>query len=338
MISAPSINDHPTILADWLELEAFSSDDQSANIFLLRDLKDLTQDAEAEDIGDFDADTDAIISRVTDELQQRARVLDSAYPFRVNEAGTILTLEGVGNVGATAYMFCLLMSHVSNSPLLEKLDLNTEARSGRDLFQICATLSAAGWCGGPSISFGWPRSDRSSFVEKLRRVYTEFGDGTPRSEPMPGAPTHIKDGGIDVIAWRRPNDALPGTLYLLGQVASGQNWRDKTVVKDIDLFHWVWFEVPPSSMAQAAMFVPFCFTDTNDEADESVEQEEIIGRMKIITKRFGVFIYRYRLPRFALKAPILAASGVSPIEGLDQFHRVNEWISAFRNRLTGATA
>ena len=36
----------------------------------------------------------------------------------------------------------------------------------------------------------------------------------------PGFPSQLKDGGIDVIAWKDFPDKLPGKLYLLGQCAS----------------------------------------------------------------------------------------------------------------------
>ncbi len=242
------------------------------------------------------------------------------------------------DVGAAVYLFCLLISHVAKSPLLDRFDLTHEARSGRDIFQICATLSAAGYCEGPAISFGWPRRDRAEFAVKLAETYTLFGDGTPRSIPIPAAPKHIKDGGIDVIGWRRTRDGLPGTFYLLGQVASGHNWDTKTVLKDIDKFHWAWFETQPVSQVTGAMFVPFCITDTGEGAGDFSNQAFLISKMQFIAKEFGHFIYRYRLPFFAGKAPALGASGVTPIEGLDEIPRIHEWVNAFRTRLIEASA
>jgi hypothetical protein len=332
LISAPSTEDHPTVLADWLELQALASRDQQARILSLSDLKDITQDSEAEDIADFDADVDAIVSRVTSEIQNRIEILGESYPFRINDDGTLLTLENTHPVGPAVYIFCLLMSHITHSPLLEDFDLATEAQTGRNIFQICATLSAAGWCDGPAVSFGWPRLDQTGFAAKLEQTYAAFGDGKPRATPLPGAAPHIKDGGIDVIAWRPAVDHLPGTFYLLGQVASGHNWKTKTVLKDIDSFHWAWFEIQPTSQATGAMFVPFCVTDPSD-ADNSINQDILISRMQFITKEFGNFIYRYRLPFYAARAPIVFSQGHS-VEGLAEFGRVREWNNALRDRLT----
>jgi hypothetical protein len=333
LISAPSTEDHPTILADWLELQALSSVNRQAQILSLSDVMDVTQDSEAEDIADFDAAIEAVVSRVTSEIEFRIKCLETAYPFEINDAGTLLTVKEQIDTGSIVYLFCLLMSHVSNSVLLERIDLSAEAQSGRDIFQICATLSAAGYCEGPAISFGWPRRDRTGFAEKLAQTYLEFGDGTPRTAPLPAAPDHIKDGGIDVIGWRPARDGLPGTFYLLGQVASGQNWKTKSVLKDIENFHWAWFEVQPASQSTGAMFVPFCITDTEEAAADFPDQDFLISKMQFIAKEFGDFIYRYKLPFFAAKAPALSAAGVAPIEGLNEVPRIEEWVNAIRTRL-----
>jgi hypothetical protein len=336
LISAPSTEDHPTILADWLELLALSSAKRESSILSLGDVADITQDTEAEDIGDFDATVEAIISRVTTEIEDRVRQLRTAYPFEINTAGTVLTLRENINTGAAVYLFCLLISHVSNSSLLDNFDLTNEAQTGRDIFQICATLSAAGYCEGPAVSFGWPRRDRSGFAAKLAETYASFGDGTPRAIPQPAAPERIKDGGIDVIAWRPTTDGLPGTFYLLGQVASGHLWRTKTVLKDIGFFHWAWFEVEPVSLPTGAMFVPFCITDTGESATDFADQAFVINKMQFIVKEFGHFIYRYRLPFYAGKARALWAAGTAPIEGLDEVPRILDWVEKFKVRLLKA--
>lgn len=297
---------------------------------------DITQDEEAEDIADFDAEVEALISRVTTEIETRMRCLEAAYPFKISESGGLLTVNDNFETGGIVYLFCLLMSHVSNSSLLERFDLSSEAQSGRDIFQICATLSASGYSSGPAVSFGWPRRDRTEFAEKLAETYAVFGDGRPRAVPEAGAPDRIKDGGIDVISWRVARDGLPGTYYLLGQVASGQNWKNKTVLKDIERFHWAWFELQPASQPTGAMFVPFCVTEVREATGEFSDHEILVSRMQFIAKEFGDFIYRYKLPYYAGKAPELSAAGVTPIEGLRELPRVHDWVNAFRVRLVEA--
>ena len=64
-----------------------------------------------------------------------------------------------------------------------------------------------------------------------------FGDGTPVETPRPASPDQVKDDGIDVIAWQPSPDGLAGTHYLLGQSASGDNWKDKSIKSDSE--HYV---------------------------------------------------------------------------------------------------
>jgi hypothetical protein len=334
MISAPSIEEHPAVIADWLELTAIAAQSGQSRIFAIADVRDITQDEESEDVGDFDAGNDAIIGRVTTEIISRKEALQDAYPFEVDPSGRVLSVVN-GNadrLGGLVYLACLFMSHVNKSVLLEQFDLASNAQAGRSVFQICSVLAASGWCGGPAISFGWPRLDRSNFAAKLSETYKLFGDGTPRKEPLAAAPAHIKDGGIDVIAWKQTQDGLPGTVYLLGQVASGLNWKDKSVLTDIDSFHWGWFEVQPASPPTGAMFMPFCITDP-EETGDFTEQEVRVNRMQALTKQFGIFQYRYRLPLHADQAIAVHAAGVRPVEGFAEIGLIERWVADFTEKL-----
>lgn len=131
-----------------------------------------------------------------------------------------------------------------------------------------------------------------------------------------------------MVSWRPTSDGLAGTYYLLGQVASGHNWPDKSVLNDINHFHWAWFEVAPASAATGAMFVPFCITEL-EEREGFEEQEVLASKMQSLTKQFGVFLYRYRLPLSADRAAQLSEQGITPIEGLDHVTRIETWITDF---------
>ncbi|MDB6025275.1 MAG: hypothetical protein JWM68_1498 [Verrucomicrobiales bacterium] len=335
LISAPPSQEHPAILADWLELQALASDNRNARVLSVSDVYDITQDTEEEDVGDFDAQSDDLVARVTAEIQRRIVALREAYPFQINDSGTILTWGPEATLGRTVYLFCLMICHVTHSALFENEDLTAEARDGRNLFQVCATIASAGLVHGPSYSFGWPRLDGTGFAEKLAQIYNAFGDGKVRDKPLAAAPP-AKDDGIDVISWRHQPDGLPSTFYVLGQVASGLNWREKTVLKDIERFHWAWFEIAPASPVSGAMFVPFCITDTPAVGGDYDEQDFLVNRLQFIAKEFGLFIYRYRLPLLAHQAEALSQLGAYEVEGIREIGRVADWNDAFIGRLRGA--
>jgi len=337
-LSAPSHEDHPTVLADWIELKALSSEYGRAEISLIRSIIDISQDHEAEDIGDYDAFEDAIVARVAAEFSARQKIIGEAYPFVISDGGSVLKLRDEVQLGGTVYLFCLIMSHAAGTTILPRTVLDGLVDKARDLFQICATLCAAGWCDGPAISFGWPRPDRTKFSEKLAQVFELFGDGKPRAVPPPAAPQHIKDGGIDVIAWRHVPDRMPGTLYMLGQVASGQNWKEKSVLTDIRVFHEMWFEIRPASPCSGAMFIPFCIDAPPEESGEFTEQERLFDKMRWLTTEFGILFYRYRVAHYAARAQQLCDRSISPIERIDDVPLIQAWIRECRNRLMKATA
>lgn len=105
-------------------------------------------------------------------------------------------------------------------------------RALREYFQYIATAAIAGEIGGRAWSFGFPRPDRSRFLEKLTEIWSVLKDGDV--EPDPSAPTSPKDDGVDVFACQEPKDGLPGFLLVAAQVATGKNWREKSILNQVN--------------------------------------------------------------------------------------------------------
>ena len=54
------------------------------------------------------------------------------------------------------------------------------------------------------------------------------------------------DDRVDVFAWREQRDELPGFLLAAAQVATGGDWKDKSILSHIDhVFPRRWFKRPP---------------------------------------------------------------------------------------------
>ena len=196
--------------------------------------------------------------------------------------------------------------------------------------QVCATIAAAGYVEGQAVSFGWPRPGRSSFSKALKAVYADFGDGAPRRKPLPAAPAKIKDGGIDVIAWRPSPDGLPGTHYLLGQVASGHNWKQKSVVEDSRLFHWAWFDIPPATERQHAIFIPFCLEPEHGSIQAGDPRQALAEHIQFLTVTFGVVFYRHRLVAFSARALALHEEGRIALARKDELAALGTWVEGVR--------
>jgi hypothetical protein len=247
-----------------------------------------------EDIADEDARHESLVGSVQSVIAERRKIIGpDDYPFIIDDDGSGMQRAAPVTPAGAIYLFCLFLSHAYDRTIIPKEHAPDITHEVRDLFQICATVAAAGYVEGIATSFGWPRPDSEKFLAALKRIYGMFGDGTPHGAAPIGAPDQVKDDGIDVIAWRPSPDGLPGTHYLLGQVASGNDWQGKSVVNYIDMFHKFWFSTPPASREIPVMFMPFCLEPKAFD-DPSEAQESAVNNMQRLTNFFGVLIYRYR--------------------------------------------
>ena len=97
--------------------------------------------------------------------------------------------------------------------------------------------------------------------KKLSEVWAVLKDGTvnPRTPSAPAAP---KDDQVDVFAWREQPDGLPGFLLVAAQVATGKDWRDKSIKQHVrGVFEKRWFNRPPVTEMVAYHVIPFARPD-----------------------------------------------------------------------------
>lgn len=331
--AAPPSSIISSLLADWLELAAFASHRGQVSVAEINEALEIEEDFEPEKIHFEDNLREERMQVVLAAIEERQRVMEGAYPFRLSNGGYRISLNpDWTNAGGAAYLLCLLLSHTAGEGLLIE-DSLPDLAPARDLFQVCATLCAAGVCGGPAISFGWPRPDKTRFHEKLVEVYKIYGDGQPYPKPPPGSPPQLKDGGIDVIAWSYEPDGRQGTRYLLGQAASGQDWEKKSVRQYIDPFHEFWFEYRPTSKPEAALFIPFCLPESGSEEGYFGQEEAYDGHLRYLISILGTIYYRYRIPWHTARAITLAEEGITPIERLDSVKDVIKWVEDARRLL-----
>ena len=182
----------------------------------------------------------------------------------------------------------------------------------------------AGYENGPSYALGLEPSS-TAFLPRLGEIYAAFGDGTPVTTIPPGAPAMVKDDGVDVIAWKAMPDQRPPASYLLAQVASGNNWRTKSVKVTIDRFHATWFAPAPARDARPAIMIPFCVEGGIDD-DEDLEQEALAMGWRRLVVEFGELFYRYTMPHYAELGLGLHAGGVH-VDMVDWYSRLRDFVS-----------
>jgi hypothetical protein len=237
---------------------------------------------------------------VLDELCSRASVLGEFYPFRIETRGQNWRLvhvedcdEAEAKAARACYVFCLLTSAIRDRRI-QGAGVAPLTLALPNHFQAIATAAAAGVLGGEVVSFGWPRPEGTAFMPALQSVAGMLGMGTPRDTAPLWSNGHEKDSGIDVIAWRDFADFQPGKLVLFGQVASGNNWTEKSVNSDTPRF-LSWFSEHPTKHYIPAIFIPFpqhhgC-TGRNDAAFAAVAHAEAWLR----EQEFGLVIDRLRI-------------------------------------------
>ena len=306
--------------ADYLELTAFFS--EQARSFT-KDLINAKEIGAEKDYGDVDeeiTDREEIVSGAVRRIDGRRHALREAYPFVLDENGDVLTFVGQDpSYGQAAYILSLILSHLKAvSPILDGsivYPTDAEIIELRKFFQYFATAALAAEINGRAWSFGHPRPDKTNFHTKLAEIWGEFRDGI--LQPAIGVPERPQDDQIDVFAARLHPDGLPGFLLAAGQVATGNNWREKSLRNHLDyVFPSRWFGQQPVTIMMCYHIIPFSRPD-----DEFFDDCRILGNV----------LHRLRVPYRVEEAQKLHTQGTA-IEAFDQLTAALEWIKAYAVR------
>lgn len=306
------------LVADVCELSAFFSED---DCFLLSDIRNDIEigNDEYKDVDEHNSGSEAVINCAAGTLERRAHHLGEAYPFELDESGSMLEFKSKdGEWAHYSYMLCLVLSHLKGvTPVLSQAGLLPKNTGDlRKWFQQVAAPALAAEVSGHGWAFGWPRPDASAFLQKLQDIWTEIGDGSVRSSPLSHAPKKVKDDEIDVIAARPHWDGGPGFPIAMAQVASGKNWTSKSVRNAVDnWFFQEWFDVEPESQTTCFHIIPFALT---------VEQ------MARNTRILGHILHRIRLVKLVTDAASGVSDGVVHTEGVDAFEELSVWLERYR--------
>ncbi len=311
--------------ADFLELSAFFAETRSASVLEIKNTIDIGAPEEPDDVDDeMRTGSEEVVSGTANLIETRGSALGPAYPYKLDSCGDMLECMWEGNsLGQTAYIVCLLLSNLQPiSPILGGSHVHPDRADTsrlREYFQYFATAALAAETGGNSWSFGFPRPDHSPFLAKLEEIWRRIGDGYV--EAQVGAPTQPKDDQVDVFAARSHPDQLPGCLLAAAQVATGRNWKAKSLKGRLGAFKSRWFRKQPVTDLLPYMIIPFARTD-----------EEFIDDVRTM----GNVLHRLRVPRRVEEAEQLLRAGIT-IEAYDRLEGAVQWVTAYRGRTGAAT-
>lgn len=312
------------LAADYLELTAFFHSEGQA---FTKDLVNAIEIGANEDYPDVDTEVETreqIASDTATRIEARSRFVGDAYPFELDPDGDVLTYNGEDlTIAQASYLVSLILSHLrSVSPVLDGSPVypsDDEVRNLRQYFQYFATSALAAEVQGQAWSFGHPRPDHTGFFEKLRSIWTVLRDGS--IDPDYSAPGRPQDDQIDVFAWRPHADGNPGFILAAAQVATGDNWRTKSLSGHFPYVFWNrWFGRQPVSQTLNYHIIPFA------RPDDQIRDDVLV---------LGNLLHRTRLPRRVSEAAVLIENGVS-IEAYENLGEAISWLRDYRAR--GLTA
>ena len=163
---------------------------------------------------------------VMESVRRRREMLGGAYPF-----GSALPGLEYRPSSSLVYEFCLA---VCSSPSLTEGAYKSVPR----VFERVACVLAEVYVGfgANSQHLGWPREGDQPrlFRDAMAAVHEETGEwGWGPEDDLPEDPTikDVKDGGLDLLAWKMMDDRV-GSLFFLGHCACGENWQKK--LRDAD--------------------------------------------------------------------------------------------------------
>ena len=302
------------LAADYLELKAVLSKDKFSLSQDIVDAMEMSSDYDFENVTTEIEERERVVTDTIGRMQSRKDILQTSYPFKIDAYGeTISFASEQPNFAHTAYLISLLLSNLRTvSQLLEdfaKYPSASDVRALRGYFQYIATAAIAGEIGGRAWSFGFPRPDRSGFLEKLTEIWSVLKDGDVK--PDLSAPTSPKDDGVDVFACQEPKDGLPGFLLVAAQVATGKDWREKSILTQInDPFTKRWFGRQPVTKMIAYHVIPFARPDIKFRDD---------------VLSLGNLLHRIRIPSRVLKAEKLVRDNIE-VEGFNKLEEASDWV------------
>ncbi len=208
----------------------------------------------------------------------------------------------------TCYLFCLLTSTIRDARITGNIAALRQSMANH--FQAIATDAAAGVLNGQAISFGFPRPSGLGFRAALVEASRQMRLGRPLETPPLHSKRQEKDAGIDVIAWRDFRDGRPSKLVLLGQVASGHNWKEKSVKNDTYRF-FGWFSERPSEHYIPSVFIPFPLHHECQVQAGVTFEDVAVANAYHLERGFGIIVDRLRIVETAAARLAEAHDGTS---------------------------
>jgi hypothetical protein len=255
--------DETSVYADWIECSTLFYGEEISK----SDVKECFSE-----INSFNSETGlSEIDNIWCELGRRKRLLGARYPIKIDGNRIKLSIKSWKDF--VAYSFCSLLSYSkSNKEWMHKY-CNDYQKQG-ELFECISKAALMYFLNDwDTILTGWSKSNPTNIKNKIKDIADALGTTIGQISPD----SDDKDGGVDILCYRKFSDARGNYPVFLIQCATGANWADKRMLDALHLWrHWIYFYSP--DLISRGFAVPFAF------GDETFLQTQIRGNCLVLDR------------------------------------------------------
>lgn len=268
-------------LADFAEWMAWRDGSVSATA-LSRALERVGENDYSDGVPEEDeADQDAEGAYVEIEARDHACGMDASYPFSIGNRGKTLARHSEElNCRQLVYLYLLLATRLNmrDNRVYAEID-------GAHLFEkLCASV-ARSYLGkrAESMVFG-ATSGSGGFRARVACLCRQLGEG---GGVRCGVSPKVRDGKLDVVAWKPFADSWQGKLIIFGQCKTGTDYRDMLTHLQPDAFCAKWLREKPPVVPVRAFFVSEALSRSGASSqrrwyDSSVDAGLLFDRCRIV--------------------------------------------------------
>jgi len=255
-----------TVYADWVECSALFHDGSISKA----DVKDCFSEIDSHD-------SDSMSSTVADiwsEIERRKRILRQCCPVSIN--GNRITAENWHDY--TAYSFCLLLSYSKSNREWEQKFCKDYQTQGALFERISAAALINIFKNWEVKQTGWSKTIPVGIKKKIQQIIIDLGEEKGLDDPRP----IDKDGGVDILCYRKFPDKRGNYPVFFVQCATGRNWIDKRGEDALSLWQrWIDFKAP--NLLSRGFAVPFAFSDVTFRKTQIHGKCLILDRIRLFS-------------------------------------------------------
>ncbi len=234
-----------------------------------------------------EADHDAEGAYVEMETRDHACGMDASYPFSIGDRGDTLARRSRElSSRQLVYLYLLLATRLN----MRDNRVHAEIDGARLFEKLCASV-AISYLGkrAESMVFG-ATSGSGGFPARIARLCRQLGEGGGvRDDVSP----RVRDGKLDVVAWKPFADSWQGKFIIFGQCKTGTDYRDMLTELQPDAFCAKWLREQPPVMPVRAFFVSEALSRSGALSqrqwyDSSVDAGLLFDRCRIVDFCDGV--------------------------------------------------